>query len=388
MVLYDKNGLFLGLGNQELSLLGYEDMEDFCNYHNDFADLFVNKPGFIVKFKNFSWIDYALHSGTPSKRVLIKTKSGKELDTSLSICEIYLPKEINGSSLFYAVEIADASNRQDFSAFTSSFAPIIQIPESEEKEPLEKSASFVSDTSSLDASFNSFETDYKDDETEEEPLLTIHERLTENEPSSETPSISLPLEMSPFEEEPLTFKLKFDETILEKEPAEASHDNETIEYHSLDQIQADDFSFETTPTLTDTESYPEDTYEALRNDVTLLAIEKDDEQQEAEQEFDLANCAEELGLDIQTLAQIIEEYIDALATSMPLIEDAINTNKRDVAKIEIMKLKSVASHLQIISLFHHFEHLETSLDFDTKEELLHTLDKLQTSVMLFKESIL
>lgn len=102
----------------------------------------------------------------------------------------------------------------------------------------------------------------------------------------------------------------------------------------------------------------------------------------------MANCAEELGLDIQTLAQIIEEYIDALATSMPLIEDAINTNKRDVAKIEIMKLKSVASHLQIISLFHHFEHLETSLDFDTKEELLHTLDKLQTSVMLFKESIL
>lgn len=306
---------------------------------------------------------------------LVKTKSGKELDTSLSISEIYLPKEINGSSLFYAVEIADASNRQDFSAFTSSFEPIIQIPEFEEKEPLEESPSFVSDTSSINASFNSFETDYKDARTEEEPF-------------TEAPSLSLPLENSPFEEEPLAFKLKFDETILEKEPAEASTDNETMEYHSLDQIQAQDFSFETTPTLTDIESYPEDTYEALRNDATLFATGNDGEQSEVTQEFDLANCAEELGLDIQTLAQIIEEYVEALTTSMPLITDAINANKRETAKMEIMKLKSIALHLQIISLFHQFEHLETSLDFDTKEELLHTLDKLQASIMIFKENIL
>ncbi len=71
--------MFLGMGNQELNLLGYEDMEEFRNYHNDVADLFTNKPGFIFKFKNFSWIDYALHSEHPIDESYLKQKMAEKL---------------------------------------------------------------------------------------------------------------------------------------------------------------------------------------------------------------------------------------------------------------------------------------------------------------------
>jgi len=55
LILYDKNSNFLGMGKSELSMLGFEDMEEFKSNFNDFADLFVNQPGYISKFKNFSW---------------------------------------------------------------------------------------------------------------------------------------------------------------------------------------------------------------------------------------------------------------------------------------------------------------------------------------------
>jgi len=123
LILYDKSGLFLGMGNQELYLLGYEDMEEFRNYHSDFADLFVNKPGFIFKFKNFCWIDYAQHSGTPNKRVLIRTKNGKELESSLTINEVFLQKEMNGTSIFYSVELSNVPSFKRDLPISSNLTP-------------------------------------------------------------------------------------------------------------------------------------------------------------------------------------------------------------------------------------------------------------------------
>ena len=54
---------------------------------------------------------------------------------------------------------------------------------------------------------------------------------------------------------------------------------------------------------------------------------------------------------------------------------------------EIDKLKSVALHLQISSLYQHFEHLERSLEFDTKEEIRHVVSNLHKTIEQFKEAI-
>ena len=77
MILYNKSGDFVGAGKDELSFLGFEDIDEFRHLHKDIADLFVNKPGYIFKFKNFSWIDYTLHSGAPKKKCYYQAKKWK-----------------------------------------------------------------------------------------------------------------------------------------------------------------------------------------------------------------------------------------------------------------------------------------------------------------------
>jgi len=392
LILYDKSGLFLGMGSQELYLLGYEDMEEFRNYHSDIADLFVNKPGFIFKFKNFCWIDYAQHSGTPNKRVLIRTKNGKEIESSLLINEIYLQKEINNTSLFFSVEISNAPS------FKRDLPISMNTPQNFDTTLEEPSPSIISyeesfseeAPSSLTAPI-SFETTQPLMETAFEEDYTV---------SLPTPMISLPeteeaqdfkLNTSaPLLEDTFDFKLKFDHTILDepKEDKAPKIVEETPEaYHSIDQITLHDLDF-----VAPVEFYPEDQVEDLLDDPTLhveeLRAPSDVTPLVEEEVFDLSECAEELGLDISTLAQIIEEYVVSLDAKLPLLKDAINANNRNQAKEEISHLKSVALHLQILSLFHQFEHLETSLDFDTKEEILHTLQALQKAVSHFKDNVL
>ncbi len=93
------------MSNETLSYLGYEDLSDFSSQHSDFANLLVNKEGYIYKFQNFSWIDFILYSGSPNKSALLQLKSGEPLEIKLSVKEVHLLNELGGSSKFYAVRI-------------------------------------------------------------------------------------------------------------------------------------------------------------------------------------------------------------------------------------------------------------------------------------------
>jgi hypothetical protein len=93
------------MSSENLSYLGYEDLNDFTSQHSDFANLLVNKEGFIYKFQNFSWIDFILYSGSPNKAALLKQKNGDEVEIKLSVKEVFLTSEVNGSQKYYSVRI-------------------------------------------------------------------------------------------------------------------------------------------------------------------------------------------------------------------------------------------------------------------------------------------
>ncbi len=105
MILYDENYNFIGMSNETLSYLGYEDLNDFSSQHSDFANLLVNKEGYIYKFQNFSWIDFILYSGSPNKSALLQLKSGEPIEIKLSVKEVHLLNTLGDSSKFYAVRI-------------------------------------------------------------------------------------------------------------------------------------------------------------------------------------------------------------------------------------------------------------------------------------------
>ncbi len=108
LILYDKDANFLGMSPSVLSFLNYEDIDEFKADFDDFADMLVKKREYIYKFKNFSWIDYILHSGIADKKVLICLKNGKKIECGIRATEIVLTDEINHSSVMYVVELINS----------------------------------------------------------------------------------------------------------------------------------------------------------------------------------------------------------------------------------------------------------------------------------------
>lgn len=364
--------MFLGMGNQELYLLGYEDIEEFRNYHNDVADLFINKPGYIFKFKNFSWIDYTLHSGTPNKRVLIKTKSGREIDSSLHIHEIYLTQDIFGAKTCFGVELTNAPFKSE-APILSTITPTPKVFDTATLYD-EPSSLFLNNTQEI-SDITPF--DYVEP-TESVAFTspTLEEEYTAPISFNNTPDTG-------------DFKLKFDSDILETSaPVADTRMIEPEEYSSIDQIQIKDFDFKP-----DLESYPDDKHEDLQNDA-LLSVEKPQRdvstpvyESTENPLFDFSLSAEALGLDISTLAILIEEYIEELESKMKAITMLLDSNEYMMAKEEVGKLKSVALHLHILPLHVQFEEFEKSLDENNQEAMFQRLLLVQNIISDLKDSV-
>ncbi len=105
MIIYDENYKFLGISNETVSFLGYEDVTEFISANSDFADLLVEKEGKIYKFQNFSWIDFILYSGAPNKAATVRLKDGTEVDIKLTVKEIVFAHELGGIKKCYGVRI-------------------------------------------------------------------------------------------------------------------------------------------------------------------------------------------------------------------------------------------------------------------------------------------
>lgn len=276
MLLYTQNGHFLGMGAQELSLLGYEDMEDFRTYHCDVADLFIQKSGFISKFETFLWIDYARHSGASNRRVLLHTKQGKCIELSLHVDEIFLKDADDAMQCYFAIE-------------------------------------------------------FKKELTSEDSPSSLHV----NTPDEEKVSEQTPLLPS--------------------------------EYSSIDQIQLDDIVFDSTM-----ERYPEDAHEDLLQDPTLSAS--------PEASFNLHATAQILGLDATMLHTLLNEYHHELLSQSDAITQFILGNESQKALNEILKLKSLALHFRLYTLYHAFNALQKSLEEKNQAVTQHHLSEVQDAI--------
>ncbi len=112
MILYDEHYRFLGISNETLAFLGYEDLSEFLSLHNDFADLFQKRDGYVYKFENFSWIDFILYSGAGNKNGIIQLKNGEETEVKIHIKEIYLARPIEEATKLYSVKIISEQFKQ------------------------------------------------------------------------------------------------------------------------------------------------------------------------------------------------------------------------------------------------------------------------------------
>lgn len=342
LILYDKRGLFLGMGRNELSFLGYEDIDEFKNYCNDFADLFVNKPGYIVKFKNFSWIDYALHSGIPIKKAIIKIKTGKEVETELSIGEIYLSEPIGNSDSLYCIELSNSF------AKSSSLSSIKKMSPQDDHiaEPIDTELSTTSVQNyeySHSLENQSFEQDY------------MPEKKTELEEST---------------------KIKFGselETFTPSIKKEISNDFKICDYDKTAQSLPFSEGLQTEDIKTDNKT----NFNFLETEDLNLTNE----------DYEPSFVAEDLDVDIIFIAQLLQEYIDTLDAKMPEIKESLENKNLVDANNEIYKLKGIALSLRIPHLIEGFESLQKATSKKDTSAQLISFENLQSRVSKFKENL-
>lgn len=99
MLLYNQRKEFIGVDNESLNELGFLNIAELQNEAHDFADLFVKKPGFIHNFKNFSWIDFILHSESADDPKAVIHAKGKNFACNLHVTPFSFLSEESGFAI-------------------------------------------------------------------------------------------------------------------------------------------------------------------------------------------------------------------------------------------------------------------------------------------------
>ena len=359
MILYSRNGDFLGIGKDELSFLGYEDLDEFRSMQSDVADLFVNKPGYIFKFKNFSWIDYALHSGAPKKSVIIKLRSGSEVEVPLKIKELFLYSPTKNEELYYTVEFTTNSYQNNNHTPSQPMTNIIDTPNIEEEisipEPIEDP---------IEPQEIQFEEDFKTEEKKE---------------------IAVDFDEQDEEREDSLYKLKIDQDILIEDAHDKEEKDDLVDLSNDFVQEYDDEQEPTKLKVNFDDTIDEETSLSIDSDY----VSEDEHTLEAPKsevkDFDLLQCVDELGLDISLACDLITEYMESIETTIPTIESAIDAEDKVEVKKSIYELKGSADILQISQISDGLENIITAKDI-TSQKL--ELEKFQKIVAKIKGELL
>ncbi len=100
MILYDHHKKILAINDQTLEMLGYQSIEKFRQEVYDVAQLFVKRPGYLHEFRSFHWIDYVLTNTTVTHRAILRTKTGKEIETFVNVNQL---SALSGMLSYYLV---------------------------------------------------------------------------------------------------------------------------------------------------------------------------------------------------------------------------------------------------------------------------------------------
>ena len=89
MLIYNHKFEFIGIDKKDLNKLGFKTFANLQSTCNDFADLFIKKPGYIHNFKNLKWILYILNSDIQEAKAILKVNETTFM-TNLVIDTIYM----------------------------------------------------------------------------------------------------------------------------------------------------------------------------------------------------------------------------------------------------------------------------------------------------------
>ena len=370
MLLYNQRKEFVGIDADDLSSLGFSNINELLSESNDFADLFVKKPGYIHNFKNFSWIDFILHSETGESKAIIHAK-GKNYSCLLHVASFHFVSEEGGFGVIVknlrqlsGAEDAQASKSVKDSGgiqATPVAAPVATpaaitptaMPEPEMPSLIEEPPAF--EKQSLDISLEDMQLDepYDHNYTPEPELPSFGEDLELSEPDlldvPEAQDIDLGLATpeddayAPIEENefgaPVDLGMPFDiEEDLDLTP---DFDDAALDDAYPMPIEEEPVIADEAPMLGD---YVTPTGATNSNHLSELVSS-------GTYQYNPQVAADELGLPVDLIEEFIGDFIDQAHEFHDDLFASVNSNDYDNVQILSHKLKGVAANLRVEDAF-------------------------------------
>ncbi|MDQ7045720.1 MAG: Hpt domain-containing protein [Sulfurimonas sp.] len=93
MLVFNHKKEFVGIDKNDLEALGFSNLSQLQAEADEFADMFVKKPGFIHNFKHVNWIDFVECADSPQGAKVIINANAKNFQCFMSVQTIYLTDE-------------------------------------------------------------------------------------------------------------------------------------------------------------------------------------------------------------------------------------------------------------------------------------------------------
>ena len=128
MLLFNAQKKFIGIDAKDLQILGFANLSAFVSEIDDFADMFVKKPGFIHNFKHVNWIDFVECADSLENAKVIITTSSKNFQCFLSVEIMYFIDDPSSKSFLV--------NLHQIKELTDTQTEYISVPLLEQSTPL------------------------------------------------------------------------------------------------------------------------------------------------------------------------------------------------------------------------------------------------------------
>jgi len=388
MLIYNSKKDFLGIDEQDLRALGYQNLAELRAESEEFANLFIKTPGYIHNFKHVHWIDFVscVESGEEAK-VIIYAKE-KAYKATLHIKNAYLvdhPTDksylINFQNLraLTAAEnaeiSADISQREIPNGAVGDVNILDNTSPQEQSKPLESINTNITEDPYENISLDDFSSNVINDEYDEAPInISLdHDTETPKEPEpkieleqkDECVSIDLNddliIPMDTEEETPLINQEQSNDIDI----LDIMLDDEEILMPEIDQ-QEEKVTQPTNSQDTKEEPVDDDEYE-------YIEVEVEDEDEESDgYTFDPQVASDELGLTMELIEEFMEDFIAQADEFKPELYSSLDAGDFEEVKKLSHMLKGVAANLRVEDAKDTLVIINTSNDID---EVHKNLDK-------------
>ncbi len=368
MLLYNQKKEFIGIDKDDLEGLGFNNIGELQNESHDFADLFVKKPGFIHNFKNFSWIDFILHSETGESKAIIHAK-GRNYSCTLHASPFHFTSNENGFAItiknlralsgsedLQATQTVESSGgiKASTAAQSTQVAANINTPIDEPKpsQPKEELKANFELPPEVETSFPNFEDSPAHELSEPDPLDIPEPQEIDLGLSSPTENeFGAPVDID--YSAPLTLD---DDVMMDLTPEPAVQEEEI----GFDDLPTSAPTKKESPMLGDYVSGPsgdEHLSELVRSGTYV---------------YEPQIAADELGLPVDLIEEFIGDFIDQAHEFHDDLYASVKTEDFDNVQILSHKLKGVAANLRVEDAFDVLSVVNSSKD---PEEILPNLNQ-------------